>query len=546
MSHASERSVAADVPWALGVSYLLVTFGVFFGLPSQPEHELQLFMSSHYRDAPLSLWDSRWYGGFQVTWHPPLLYTVVALLGRIVGLERGYAAVVVATGVGVMLALWAFARELRERTTSGTPLAALALAVSPVLNTFLFPLGQTPFLFSCALALGGGSALLRFFRTREDWTFVAGVGALAAAPLAHPLGVTIVTAALALALARARREGLWLWLLAAAVVVSIDAVALQPFIAALRGLDGDKLALGKLSLAAGVGLAWAGAAFAVVCVGVALSGNRTRLVQGTAAASAVLLLCAGLQVPTQIPDDKLLALAVLAAAACLAVAEVGPRARSVSLISSALAFLVTAHVLGSHGAASASVRNHKGALREVQQVLSRSTARGLRYMTVGLGNERFELSRSVQASLLDGGLPWNTRTVSGARLPYPSLDALPLQDDAAAKVFTDYLDAADALRLRWVVSAEPSADALLKAHGFRLAAAWSGGVVLWERDATAVAGAPDARNAARAGGWALVWALSGVICLLLVLIALARAALGLVLQRDREDQAQGEGEEAHR
>src|SRR4051812_25656758 len=99
---------------AFAIAYLLAWFGALFGLPELPEHELQLFMASHYVGSPFELSDPRWYGGFDVSWRPPGFYVLTALLARVpgLGLERAYALVVIGSLLAVVLAGGWLVREL--------------------------------------------------------------------------------------------------------------------------------------------------------------------------------------------------------------------------------------------------------------------------------------------------------------------------------------------------------------------------------------------------------------------------------------------------
>jgi hypothetical protein len=147
--------------------------------------------------------------------------------------------------------------------------------------------------------------------------------------------------------------------------------------------------------------------------------------------------------------------------------------------------VATAYLLG-ESAHAAPTRHYREALTAIEEVLRRPDARGFSYVAYGVGSEDLALSRRTVATLAGGALP--------GRDP-PNVDALP--------------------HLRWVITAGAEG---VPGSGFRRAAAFGGGVVLWERN---VAPAPDDALPVHASYW---WTLSTPLFFLLALIAAIKLA----------------------
>jgi hypothetical protein len=190
--------------------------------------------------------------------------------------------------------------------------------------------------------------------------------------------------------------------------------------------------------------------------------------------------------------------------------------------------IASSYVLGNQSQ-SAPVRRYREALANIETVLSRPEAKDYRFLTLGLGSERLALSRRAKARLADGGIPWQTRTLRGTPLAADSIDALQLTTDAGKETLAQVLRDAEGQSLRWIVVARQPADALLQASGYRVAAAFSGGVVLWERSVPALA--PKQAQPLPAFFWTVVTPLALIVVLLALAATVARRrARDLALQ----------------
>lgn len=436
---------------AFAIVYLLAWFGALYGLPELAENELQLFMASHYAQTPFSLWDTRWYDGFNVAWRPPGFYVLAALSAPLIGVERAYALLVIATALAFVLMVGWLASELRPHT-GGT--ASLLAAANPLVYLSVFTFGQAPFLaaLTCALGIAGAGASYR--KDGELPLLVATACLSVLAPLFHPLGwVLVVIAWIFVIWTNTERISL---VATAIFSISLSVLALLPLLAAARSGGSGPVAQDK----------------------------------GFLVLSAVALFALGLFV------NKRNAM-VLAAGLVIA----------------------SSYVLGDQSQ-SAPVRRYREALANIETVLSRPEAKDYRFLTIGLGSERLALSRRAKARLADGGIPWQTRTLRGTPLSVDSIDALSLGTTAGKETLAQVLRDAEGQSLRWIVVAQQPADALLQASGYRVAAAFSGGVVLWEKSVTALPQKPP--QALPAFFWTVITPVAMLVMLLAFAATVAR------------------------
>ncbi len=121
---------------------------------------VHMFFADHYRIDWWSLWDTRWYTGFFVTSYPPLVHQLIALLSRLVGLDKAFALILWMTVTFLPLAIYSFARIFVGRTSAGYASLGAALLPSVYLTAHIF--GQLPFLFGTVLALFGAASLSQY------------------------------------------------------------------------------------------------------------------------------------------------------------------------------------------------------------------------------------------------------------------------------------------------------------------------------------------------------------------------------------------------
>ena len=92
---------------------------------------IHMFLADHYQRDWWSLWETRWYTGFEVISYPPLVHQGIALLGRLVGVDAAFAGVLWAVLTAYPLAVYAFSRIFSDRSASS--FAALGAAFLPSL-----------------------------------------------------------------------------------------------------------------------------------------------------------------------------------------------------------------------------------------------------------------------------------------------------------------------------------------------------------------------------------------------------------------------------
>lgn len=124
-----------------------------------------MFFADHYQRGWWSLWEARWYTGFDVRSYPPLTHQLIALLGRPFGVDAGFALLLWAVVAAFPLAVYAFSRAFVSRPSAA--LAAMLAAFLPSLYLAAHTFGQLPTLLGTLLALFASAALADFLRTGE-------------------------------------------------------------------------------------------------------------------------------------------------------------------------------------------------------------------------------------------------------------------------------------------------------------------------------------------------------------------------------------------
>jgi hypothetical protein len=146
-----------------------------------------MFFADHYLHGWWSLWEPRWYAGFEVTAYPPLVHQIIAILARLAGLfiaglntananpssidpvgldaasvDIAYALLLWVVLSAYPLGVYAFSRIFSGRRAAGY--AALGGALLPALFLSAHNFGQLPSITSSLFALFGAAALAQFLR----------------------------------------------------------------------------------------------------------------------------------------------------------------------------------------------------------------------------------------------------------------------------------------------------------------------------------------------------------------------------------------------
>jgi O-antigen ligase len=165
---------------ALGLHGILILTGRYRLSYDAYNH---MFFADHYRLDWWSLWEPRWYTGFEIVSYPPLVHQLIALPAKLIGVDTAFALVLWATLAAFPLAIYLFARIFAGRAASGY--AALGAAFLPSLFLAAHVFGQLPTLFATLLALFGAAALADFLRQGGALTGALAVCLFATVMAAH-------------------------------------------------------------------------------------------------------------------------------------------------------------------------------------------------------------------------------------------------------------------------------------------------------------------------------------------------------------------------
>jgi len=121
-----------------------------------------IFFADHYQRDWWSLWEPRWYTGFEVVSYPPLVHQLNALLGHFIGLDPAFGLLLWATLTAYPFAIYLFSRVFVGRLTAGYAAIGAALLPSLYLTGHVF--GQLPTLVATLIALLGTVVLADFLR----------------------------------------------------------------------------------------------------------------------------------------------------------------------------------------------------------------------------------------------------------------------------------------------------------------------------------------------------------------------------------------------
>jgi hypothetical protein len=121
-----------------------------------------MFFGDHYRMDWWSLWDARWYTGFQVNSYPPLVHQLIGALSHIIGIDAAFALVLWSTLTLLPLAVYAFTRIFVGKASAGYAALGAAFLPSVYLTAHIF--GQLPTLAAAVTALFSMAALDRYLR----------------------------------------------------------------------------------------------------------------------------------------------------------------------------------------------------------------------------------------------------------------------------------------------------------------------------------------------------------------------------------------------
>ena len=121
-----------------------------------------MFFGDHYRMDWWSLWDARWYTGFDVNSYPPLIHQLIGALSHVIGLDAAFGVLLWVAVTLLPLAVYSFTRIFLGNASAGYAALGAAFLPSAYLTAHIF--GQLPTLAAGVTALFAMAALNQFLR----------------------------------------------------------------------------------------------------------------------------------------------------------------------------------------------------------------------------------------------------------------------------------------------------------------------------------------------------------------------------------------------
>lgn len=121
-----------------------------------------MLFADHYAKDWFSLWEIRWYTGFDVTSYPPLTHQLIAILIPFLGFEKAYAAFLWLVTTLFPLGIYTFSRIFTGKTASSHAALASAMLLPIFVTAHIF--GQLPFLTATLFSLFGAAALAKYLQ----------------------------------------------------------------------------------------------------------------------------------------------------------------------------------------------------------------------------------------------------------------------------------------------------------------------------------------------------------------------------------------------
>ena len=142
-----------------------------------------MFLGDHYRMDWWSLWETRWYTGFEVTSYPPLAHQIIGLLSHVIGVEAAFALLLWIVLSAYPVAIYAFSRIFAGKTAAGY--AAIGAAFLPSIYLAANTFGQLPTLMGTLFALFAMAELNEFLHTGSKISAALAVALIGTVMAAH-------------------------------------------------------------------------------------------------------------------------------------------------------------------------------------------------------------------------------------------------------------------------------------------------------------------------------------------------------------------------
>ena len=148
-----------------------------------------MLFADHYAKDWFSLWDTRWYTGFEVVSYPPLIHQLIAIFIPVIGFDSAYALILWSVTTLYPLGVYAFSRIFTGKTSSAY--AALVSAVMLPIYVTGHIFGQLPFLAATLLAMFSAATLVQFLREGRFYNLILSVSIVATTMAAHHATVLV-------------------------------------------------------------------------------------------------------------------------------------------------------------------------------------------------------------------------------------------------------------------------------------------------------------------------------------------------------------------
>lgn len=151
---------------------------------------IHMLFADHYASNWYSLWETRWYTGFNMVSYPPLTHQLIAVFIPILGFDAAYAFILWVVTTLFPLGVYAFSRIFSGKTASSYAALASALLLPLYVTAHIF--GQLPFLTATLFALFGTAAIAKFLREGSLSSFLFAVSITATTIAAHHATIMIL------------------------------------------------------------------------------------------------------------------------------------------------------------------------------------------------------------------------------------------------------------------------------------------------------------------------------------------------------------------
>jgi hypothetical protein len=228
---AVDRRLVLPVACATAISLSLAITGQVWHSYDFPTH---VFFASHYQRDWWTLWEPRWFEGFDVSSYPPLAHQLVAILGWLLGTPAAVSVLLAACLITLPVATYTLARRYFGAPTAGRAAALSVVTPSVLLAAYTF--GQLPTIFALVTSLFAAAALGWFIERGGSSRLALTLSLVAMTVAAHhatfiffgpPLFGTIVLAELLRS--TQRRQTIIRCLLAAAAAIPVVTLVIFPF-----------------------------------------------------------------------------------------------------------------------------------------------------------------------------------------------------------------------------------------------------------------------------------------------------------------------------